>query len=149
MASSTDDFMSFKDVDPYTIETNKDITIKIGGKSSWVAEKPTGRHLLALYTNIKLPPPGSLERRAIVAGGIRTWYTQGSEDDITGLNGPIPCALWGDQRHCLAHTWPHTVSKKPWKFMYRVYAFHPDTGAKMNFKLTAYTREAKIIGDKT
>jgi hypothetical protein len=145
---TNDDFISLKETGVHKVRTNTDIHIDIAGHTNWEAETPSGRHLLALYANVDLPAPGTPERDALWYGGIRTWYNQIPENDITGLNGPIPCARFGDQHQLIAHTWPHTVDRSNWEFCLRLYAFDAQ-GHEMNFEVELETREVKIIGDKT
>jgi hypothetical protein len=77
---------------------------------------------------------------------VRTWYNQIPENDITGGNGPVPCARFGEQHQLISHVWPHTVDRSNWEFLLRVYAFNSH-GNLMNFELELETREIKIIGD--
>jgi hypothetical protein len=148
MSPANDDFISLKETGIHKVRTNTDIRIDIAGKTQWEAETPTGRHLLALYVNVDLPAPKTRERDALWYGGIRTWYAQVPGDDITGLNGPVPCARFGNQHQLIAHTWPHTVDRDDWVFCLRLYAFD-ENGNEMNFEVELETREVKIIGDKT
>jgi hypothetical protein len=146
--SRTDDYLSLKETDVRRVRTNTDIAIDIDGRSQWEAETPTGRHLLASYVNIDLPPVGSPERAALNRGGIRTWFMQVPENDVTGLDGPWPVPLFGNQHALVSRVWPHTVDTSDWKFMVRLYAFDAN-GHEMDFTVEMETREVKIIGDKT
>lgn len=152
--SATDDYISEKETAVRKFRTNTDVLIDCKGKTRWVAEVPTGRHTLAMYVNIDLPPGGSEERKAICRGGVRTWYQQQdltdktNQRDETGYNGPIPPALFGAQHHLVAHSWPHVVDKDYWEFCFRVYAFDA-AGKPVDIELELETREIKIVGDKT
>lgn len=143
----TDDYLSLKATDVRKIRTNRDVPIVIAGRSQWEAEIPSGRHILALYANLDLPPAGSEARKAIARGGIRTWFVQVPEQDVTGLDGPWPCAVWGDDHLLISRVWPHTVDRSDWRFMIHVYAYD-STGRPVDLELELETREIKIIGDK-
>jgi hypothetical protein len=144
----TDDFISIKQTGVHRVRSNTDIHIDIAGHTNWEAEVPEGRHLLALYANFDVAALSQEHRDALWYGGIRTWYNQTPEDDVTGLNGPIPVARFGPQHACVAHTWPHTVDRSNWEFCARLYAFDAH-GRPVDFTVEMETREVKIIGDKT
>ena len=157
--SGTDDYLSLKTTGIHKIRTNTDVRIDIAGHTNWEAETPTGRHELALYANLDLPAPGTPERDACWYGGVRAWFQQidsaeANGRDETGLDGPWPCARYGDQHQLISHSWPHTVDRSNWEFCIRLYAFwgpgsgHP-VGSPADFELELETREIKIIGDKT
>jgi hypothetical protein len=146
--SSVDDYLSLKATDVRKIRTNTDVAIVIDGRSQWEAETPSGRHILAGYWNLDLPPAGSEARRAICRGGVRTWFVQVPENDITGLDGPWVPAEYGDAHLLISRVWPHTVDRSDWRFMIRVYAFDA-AGNPVDLELELETREIKIIGDKS
>lgn len=145
---SVDDYISLKTTGVHKIRTNTDVHIDIDGHTNWEAEVPEGRHLLALYANLDLAPLSQAQRDALWYGGVRTWYNQIPEDDMTGGNGPVPCARFGSQHQLIAHVWPHTVDRSNWEFCLRLYAFNQH-GIAINFDVELETREIKLIGDKT
>lgn len=152
------DYLSLKETTPRKIRTNQDIKIDIAGKTRWVAEIPSGRHNLALYVNLNLPPAlvsgkPNPQRRYLNNGGVRYWFQQedlaeADKRDETGLVGPLSPPKFGDQYFLMSHDWAHVVDKDFWEFCFRVYAFD-DNGKEVDIELELRTREIKIIGDKT
>jgi len=151
--STSDGFLSLKETDVRKVKTNTDVLIDIDGKTRWTPETPGGRHTLAMYVNLNLPPSGSEERKAINRGGVRYWFQQYevAEDDKrdeTGYTGPHPPPVFGDQYFLYSHVWPHTADRDYWEFAFRVYAFDAN-GKEVSIELELRTREIKIIADKT
>jgi hypothetical protein len=144
------DLLSLKATDKVTFTTNTDVKIAIDHHDHWRAVVPTGKHILALYANIDLPPSASEPRLAIARGGWRAWFQQWDaheEDrrDETGYLGPIAVPTHGNAHLLISHSWPHTVDTDPWEFLIRVYAY--DTrGREVSIPLTMTTREAKVQG---
>jgi hypothetical protein len=151
VTTKTDDYLSLKDDNPAhhrLIHSNTVIKLDINGVSKWRAENPTGRHVLKEYAGIKLPPPGSEARKAFNRGGCRGWFQQVDKPvDTTGLLGPIPMPIWGEQQFLWSHSWPHVVDADYWEFCIELYAFD-EKGNKVDVTAELCTREIGIIGDK-
>lgn len=161
-----DDFLSVKQpagTDKITFHTFQTVKLRINGATQYVAEQTSGRHLLAAYYNLDLPPalirdaanrlaPNPL-RAALARGGVRTWFQQidaaaADKRDETGYDGPWPPPLFGDDRLLISRVWPHTVDRDAWEFCVQVSAYDA-AGGRVDVPLVLDTREAKIIGDRT
>ena len=144
----SDGYLSLKTTTPRWIRTNTPETIDIKGVTRFRAEIG-GRQTLAMYLNLDLPKAGSSARRAMNRGGVRCWFQEpGKPVDVTGLDGPWPLPVWGDQHALISHTWPHTANTTtPWEFCFEVYAFNA-RGGKVSYPLQLETREIKIINDR-
>lgn len=156
--SNSDGFLSLKETAPKKFKSNTTVKIDIKGKTQFKAETPGGRHTLALYANVDLPPAKVVvngkkvpnpQRKALHNGGVRVWFQQVDKKeadgrDETGYDGPWPLPQFGDQRALISHVWPHTVDADAWEFCVLVYAFD-DNGNPVDVPLTLSTREIKII----
>lgn len=158
MGSASDGYLSLKDTTSRPFTTGQTVPIDIAGVDVFRPERPGGRHTLALYANLELPPAlvdgkPNPQRRWLHNGGVRAWFQQASTAesdgwDETGYDGPRPLPLFGDQKQLISHVWPHTADADGWQFCVKVYAFDDD-GKRVEVPLTLWTREIKIIDDKT
>ena len=147
-----DGYLSLKTTTRRTIYTNRIVKIDIAGKTQFKAEI-TGRELMAMYFNLDIPAAGSEARKALNRGGVRSWFqeysrTEADNRDETGLLGPIPIPIWGNDHSLWSRVWPHTADTDFWEFCFEVSAYSA-TGAKVTIPIGLQTREIKIINDKT
>jgi hypothetical protein len=129
------------------VRTNVTTLFDINGKTQWVPEL-TGKAMLGAYLNLNLPPSGSEARVAINRGGVRLWFQQydrmeSDHRNETGLVGPIPPPIFGDQYFLLPLVWPHTVDHDFWEVAFRIYAFD-SKGVEVDYEVELRTREFKV-----